>query len=179
MKNFRRTFILMMMLTLTAVALSAQTTGKEARKAKREARREARKLEQAIMDSLKMASYLDEEVNIGYGTVKRRHLSSSVSKVTVDDDAIGSCSNIAEYLMGKVPGLTVFQEGDGYRYQIRGANSFYGSTEPLFLVDGIETDNIDHINPLEVRSVEVLKDGSASIYGTRGANGVIMITTKR
>ena len=125
------------------------------------------------------SEYLDEVVVIGYGTVKRRHLSSSVSKVTVDDDAIGSCSNIAEYLMGKVPGLTVFQEGDGYRYQIRGANSFYGSTEPLFLVDGIETDNIDHINPLEVRSVEVLKDGSASIYGTRGANGVIMITTKR
>lgn len=178
MKNLRRIFIVMM-LTLTTTALSAQTTAKEARKAKREARRETRMLEQAIMDSLKMASYMDEEVNIGYGTVKRRYLSSSVSKVTVDENAIGSCSNIAEYLMGKVPGLTVYQEGDGYRYLIRGANSFYGSTEPLFLVDGIETDNIDNINPLEVRSVEVLKDGSASIYGTRGANGVIMITTKR
>ena len=81
--------------------------------------------------------------------------------------------------MGRVPGLSVYQEGDGYKYVIRGVSTLYGSSDPLFIVDGVETDNIDHISPRDVSSVEVLKDGSASIYGTRGANGVILITTKR
>ena len=62
---------------------------------------------------------------------------------------------------------------------IRGANSFYGSTEPLFVVDGSVVDRIDDINPREVKSIEVLKDGGAAIYGSRGANGVILITLKK
>lgn len=179
MKTMKRICTIILMMTITGTFLYAQTDSRMSRKEKREARREARILEKAIRDSLKIPGYQDEEINIGYGTVKRRQLSSSVSKVNVEGNDIGSYSNIAEYLMGKVPGLTVFHDGTGYKYMIRGVSSIYGSTDPLFLVDGVETENIDNINPRDIRSVEVIKDGSAAIYGTRGANGVIMITTKR
>ena len=136
-------------------------------------------MEKAIRDSLKLAGYFDEEINVGYGTVKRRYLTTSVSKVSPEDNQMGSYNNMGEYLMGRVSGLSVYKDGDGYKYVIRGVSTLYGSSDPLFIVDGVETQSIDHINPRDVSSVEVLKDGSASIYGTRGANGVILITTKR
>lgn len=178
MNSFTRTCLIILMTAVTVSSMCAQTS-RQSRKERREARKEARLLEKALIDSLKIAGYQDEEINIGYGTVKRRHLTSSVSKVSAEENQMGAYSNIAEYLMGKVPGLTVYQEGDSYKYMIRGISTLYGSTDPLFIVDGVEVDNIDTINPREVRSVEVLKDGAAAIYGTRGANGVIMITTKR
>ena len=69
-------------------------------------------------------------------------------------------------------------DGGTYSYQVRGVNSINSSTEPLFVVDGVVVSSIDYINPLTVKSVEVLKDASASIYGSRGGCGVIIITTK-
>ena len=87
-------------------------------------------------------------------------------------------TNIGEYLKGRVPGLMVTKLGTGYKYQIRGISSINSPTDPLFIVDGMEVANIDYINPNDVERVEVLKDASASIYGNRGACGVIVITTK-
>lgn len=88
-------------------------------------------------------------------------------------------TSIGEYLKGRVPGLQVMKTGSGYKYLIRGVSSINSPTDPLFIVDGVEVNDIDHINPNDVARVEVLKDASASIYGNRGACGVIIITTKR
>ena len=178
MKNIRRICMIITMVLITAAILPVQTSG-QSRKEKREARKEARMLEKAIRDSIRVNSYGNEDINVGYGRVKRRNLTTSVSKVPVDDNTLGSYTNIGEYLMGRVPGLSVSKVGDEYKYVVRGVNTIYGSTDPLFLVDGVEVTNIDFLNPRDVKSVEVLKDASASIYGTRGACGVILITTKR
>lgn len=150
------------------------------KKAERRARREARRVEQQIRDSLRRAGNLDEEINVGYGTTKRRNTTSAVSKVNVDEKQLGSYSDIGQYLRGRVPGLVVTKSGDGYKYTIRGVSTINGSSDPLFVVDGAVVSDISYLNPRDVKSAEVLRDGSAAaIYGTRGANGVILITTKK
>ena len=75
-------------------------------------------------------------------------------------------------------GLSVYKRGSTYKYVIRGINSINASTDPLFIVDGSAVNDISYLSPKDVKSVEVLKDASASIYGSRGACGVIIITTK-
>lgn len=145
----------------------------------RRIRREQRRAEKAVLDSIRMASYAEDSINIGYGYVKRRNLTNSVSKVSVKDTEIRGYSNIGEYLQGRVPGLIVTRSGGSYKYSIRGINSINSPTDPLFVVDGCIVMDISHLNPTDVKSVEVLKDASASIYGTRGACGVILITTRR
>ena len=152
---------------------------KEERQARRQERREVRLIEKALMDSLRMLSFERDSINVGYGYVKKKTLTSAVSQVSMDGNQVNSYNNIGEYLAGRVPGLLVRRTGSGYSYTIRGLNSINASTEPLFVVDGIEVMNIDYINPRDVKSVEVLKDASASIYGTRGACGVILITTRQ
>ena len=77
-----------------------------------------------------------------------------------------------------MPGLIVRKVGGSYKFTIRGINSINSSTDPLLIVDGCTVDDIDYLNPKDIKSVEVLKDASASIYGSRGACGVILITTK-
>ena len=177
MKN--RIHIIACLAVLSFLILPAGSSA-QTRKEKREARKEARMLERAIRDSLNLYEYADEEeVNVGYGKVKRRNLTTSVSKVDVEKENVTSYSHIGDYLMGRVPGVQVTKSGTSYKYVIRGLNSVNLSSDPLFIVDGVETMSIDYINPQDVQSVEVLKDASASIYGTRGANGVILITTKR
>ena len=81
-----------------------------------------------------------------------------------------------EYLRGRVAGVMVTPEN---KILVRGVNSINASTDPLILVDGVETTDLSVINPADVSSVDVIKDGSASIYGMRGANGVILITTRK
>lgn len=179
MKNILNTSLISILLLCCSTAMHTQEEQNISAKERRQARKEARKLERAVIDSLKYARYSDEDINIGYGTVKRRNLTTSVSKVSVEDNLMGSYTNIADYLMGRVPGLSVTKQGGGYKYTIRGINSINLSTDPLFIVDGVETMSIDYLNPRDIQSVEVIKDGSASIYGSRGANGVILITTKR
>ena len=82
--------------------------------------------------------------------------------------------NIYEYLRGRVPGVEVV----GTSIRIRGINSITGSNDPLILVDGMEFNDVSTLNPNEIESVDVLKDGTASIYGVRGSNGVILIKLK-
>lgn len=116
-----------------------------------------------------------DEINIGYGTIDSEKNTYSVSRLKSDDKTTTVYSNMYDYLRGRVPGVTVTANNF---IMIRGLNS-NNPTEPLILVDGVEVTNLDSIVPSTVSSVEVLKDGSASIYGVRGGNGVILITTKK
>ena len=117
----------------------------------------------------------DEDVNVGYGTVKKRDLSHPVSSLQVKGDEIRTYRDMYEYLEGRVAGVMVTT---GKRIIIRGVNTVNGSSDPLIIVDGAECQDLSTINPNDVKSVDILKDSAASIYGVRGANGVIVITTK-
>ncbi|MBQ2112774.1 MAG: TonB-dependent receptor plug domain-containing protein [Bacteroidales bacterium] len=152
---------------------------KAERQERREERRELRRLERAVRDSLRLRQMEEESINIGYGTISKKNLTTSVSQVKVRQEDVSSYANIGEYLSGRVPGLIVQKVGSTYKYSVRGINSINSSTDPLFVVDGAVVMDIDSINPRDIKSVEVLKDASASIYGTRGACGVILITTRR
>ena len=116
------------------------------------------------------------EVNIGYGTVRKDDLTSAVSSLQVKDSDIQNYRDMYEYLEGRVAGVMVTPDR---RIIIRGIGTINGSTDPLIMVDGYEVQDLSVINPRDVKSVDILKDGSASIYGVRGANGVILITTKK
>lgn len=116
----------------------------------------------------------DEEVNIGYGTTKRKNATTSISSLKVKQGS--GYSNIYDYIQGKFAGVDV----DGTTIRIRGERSILGGNDPLFIVDGVEVNDIGDISPDEVQSIDVLKDASSTaIYGSRGANGVILITTRK
>lgn len=138
-----------------------------------------RRKDRAILDSLRLARESQDSVNIGFGYIKKDDLTSSVSSVKVEGVEVSSYRDIGEYLQGRVPGLTVIKDGSRYRFLIRGVNTVNGTSEPLLIVDGVEVMDISFLNPRDVASVDVLKDASASIYGVRGAFGVIIITTKK
>jgi TonB-linked SusC/RagA family outer membrane protein len=131
-------------------------------------------------------SKLNEVVVIGYGTAKRSDLTGSVGQVNISDFQQAPVRSFDEALAGRVAGVQVTssegQPGSGIDITIRGANSLTQDNSPLYVIDGFATENFDNnsINPEEIESIDVLKDASATaIYGARGANGVIMITTKR
>ena len=127
--------------------------------------------------------YLDEVVVVGYGTQKKVNLTGSVSMVTSEDMASRPVSNMSSGLPGLLPGVTVVnatgQPGEsGTTIRVRGVGTI-GNANPLILIDGIEGD-LSTINPEDIESVSVLKDAaSASIYGARAANGVLLVTTKK
>ena len=130
---------------------------------------------------------LQEVVAIGYGSQKKKEVTGSVASVKAEDFNAGIKSNPVGLLQGKVAGLNISRTtsdptSTGYNIQIRGFSTLGQGTGsvPLYIVDGVPTTNIDNIAPDEIASMDVLKDGSAAaIYGTRGTNGVILITTKR
>jgi TonB-dependent starch-binding outer membrane protein SusC len=113
----------------------------------------------------------DELVDIGYGSIPRKNLTGTVGKIDGTNLKYASYTSIYDMIKGEVPGVQV----NGNSITIRGTGSIMSSTEPLFIVDGIAVDRISDISPAEVKSIEVLKGASASIYGSRGANGVILI----
>lgn len=113
----------------------------------------------------------DEVIDIGYGKVKKRNLTSNVSKIDGTNSKYSSYRSIYDMLRGEVPGVQV----NGTSIRIQGASSLTLSTEPLFVVDGVTVNSIDHILPQMVKSIQVLKGSSAAIYGSRGANGVLLI----
>lgn len=126
---------------------------------------------------------LDDVVVIGYGTARKGDLTSAVTSVKAEDFSQGKIGDAADLIKGKVAGLTIVKSsgapGEGSEIRLRGITSAgYGSIKPLILVDGIEGD-MNTVAPENIASIDVLKDASAAaIYGTRGANGVILITTK-
>lgn len=127
---------------------------------------------------------LDEVVVIGYGTMKKKDLTGSITTVNSKDLNIGSYTDPGQLLQGKVPGLVVVQNSDPNggvnSMTLRGASTLNGSTEPLYVVDGIPGVNLNLIPPADIESIDVLRDASATaIYGSKAANGVIIVTTKR
>ena len=114
----------------------------------------------------------DRMVNTGYEYFPAESLTSTVSVIEGDD--IVPYRDIYEMIQGKCAGVQV----TGRSITIRGKNYINLSTEPLFVVDGVAVEDVSHINPREVKNITVLKDSAASIYGVRGANGVILITLK-
>jgi TonB-dependent SusC/RagA subfamily outer membrane receptor len=116
----------------------------------------------------------NERVSIGYGTAERKDINSQVNKVSTMEDKYASYSNIYDMLKGAVPGLQVI----GKSVTIQGTGSPNSNNQPLLVLDGIIVSTIDDVQPTQVKSVEVLKGASASIYGSRGANGVILIHLK-
>jgi TonB-dependent SusC/RagA subfamily outer membrane receptor len=113
----------------------------------------------------------DETVNVGYGTMKKRDLTTSVGKIDGTNKKYASYQNIYDMIRGEIPGVQV----TGKSIMIQGPSSINLSTEPLFVVDGVIVSSIDDVSPQMVKSIEVLKGSSASIYGSRGANGVILV----
>lgn len=126
---------------------------------------------------------LDEVVVIGYQTIKRKDLTGSVASVRGEDVAVMPVANVAQALQGKLPGVNVTTQ-DGrpdatVSIRVRGGGSISQSNDPLILVDGITVKSLDDIPSDQVESIDVLKDASSTaIYGARGANGVILVTTK-
>ena len=121
------------------------------------------------------ASSEDDVLNIGYGNQMKDNSAYSISKLKIKEKEIASYNSIYDYISGRVPGVQVA----GTKIIIRGIGTNSGETDPLILVDGIQTSDISYLNPNNVADITVLKDASASIYGVQGANGVILITTKR
>lgn len=125
---------------------------------------------------------LDEVVVIGYGTQKKADLTGSVANVSAEKLNTQSNANIGQALQGKIAGVDIVSQGGnpgaGSRIMVRGIGTL-NNASPLFIVDGMYMTGIDHINPNDIASIDVLKDASsAAIYGSRAANGVIIVTTK-
>ena len=121
-----------------------------------------------------------ELVNWGYGFVKKRESLEISNGISGEDLVRSGYTNITMALQGRVPGLVVNQTGrpgQDAELNIRGTNSFYADQTPLFVVDGMVVESLDFLSVYDVDHIEVLKE--ASIYGSRGANGAILITTKR
>ncbi|HMG08378.1 MAG TPA: TonB-dependent receptor [Mucilaginibacter sp.] len=128
---------------------------------------------------------LNEVVVVGYGTQKKSDLTGSVSSVKSDDLILGgTTSSLGQAIQGKAAGVQVqqssFAPGGAISITVRGGNSINTSNSPLYVVDGFITDNGNLINPNDIDDIQILKDASATaIYGSRGGNGVILITTKK
>ncbi len=131
---------------------------------------------------LQSVTELETVVMIGYGTAKKRDLTGSIVSIKGEEVADKPNNNVLSSLQGKVAGLSVVNSGQpGLEpdVRIRGTISLY-QTKPLYVIDGIFSETMDFVNPNDIKSIEVLKDPSSlSVFGARGANGVILVTTKR
>jgi len=128
---------------------------------------------------------LDEVIVVGYGIQKKTEVTSSIAKVTADNFNKGFASNALQSIEGKVAGLQIVRTAGtdpnaSPRIRLRGTSSLNASSDPLIIIDGITGGDISSVAPEDIESMDVLRDGSAAaIYGTRGTNGVIIITTKK
>lgn len=130
------------------------------------------------------AKSLNEVVVVGYGSVKKSDLTGSVASVSNTTLLRGGKTNSAGALQGELSGVTITRSnnkpGGGYDIKIRGINSITASSSPLIVIDGVPGGNLDFVNPDDIEKIDVLKDASATaIYGSRGANGVVLVTTKK
>ena len=128
---------------------------------------------------------LDEVVVVGYGSVKKQNLTGSVSKITDDAMTERPIATLGEAFQGQLAGVSSASSGGGLpgselSIRIRGINTINGTSNPLYVIDGVPRDNMSDLNPSDIASIQVLKDASSTaIYGSRGASGVILIETKQ
>lgn len=126
-----------------------------------------------------------EKVEVGYGTQTQNEVTGSIASVDLGRQGARNVAHIEEMLQGRVAGVSVRRLPSGeFSVRVRGSGTFYGNGEPLYVVDGVQMPPgptaVRGINPRDVARIEVLKDASATaIYGVRGANGVILITTRK
>lgn len=141
----------------------------------------AAKLKIVLLEDTKK---LDEVVVVGYGSMKKRDLTGAITSVSSDDIEKRMSINVYEALQGQTAGVQIISNsgapGEGASIRIRGTSTFGDGVNPLYVVDGQPMEDIESINPNDIESMEVLKDAaSAAIYGSRSANGVILISTKK
>ncbi|MEL6649474.1 MAG: SusC/RagA family TonB-linked outer membrane protein [Bacteroidota bacterium] len=127
---------------------------------------------------------LDEVVVTGYGTQKAKEVTSAITSVKAEDFNGGNVNDPSQLLQGKVAGLAISRPGGnpngGFNIRLRGLSTVGANTQPLIIIDGVPGADLTTVDPQDIASIDVLKDGSASaIYGTRGASGVILVTTKK
>lgn len=127
---------------------------------------------------------LEEVVVIGYGTVKRRDVTTAVSSISTESLDERPIISAAQAIQGKAAGVNVYQPngtpGGEMVIRVRGTTSFNGSNSPLYVVDGVPVDNMNFLSPNDIADIQILKDASsAAIYGSRAANGVVLVTTKQ
>ncbi|WP_339751212.1 SusC/RagA family TonB-linked outer membrane protein [Algoriphagus aquimarinus] len=127
---------------------------------------------------------LEEAVVIGYGTQDKKEITSAVVAIKPEDFNKGNVSNPAQLLQGKVAGLSITRPGgnpnSGFNVRLRGLSTFGANSSPLIVLDGVIGASMDNVDPNDIQSIDVLKDGSAAaIYGARGSSGVILITTTK
>lgn len=140
--------------------------------------------EVAVINVATDAYVLDEFVSVGYGSMKKSDLTGAVASVKASDLQKTPSASVDQALQGKVAGVTVNansgQPGEGAIVRIRGIGTVMGSSAPIYVVDGMILDDISFLSPNDIASMEVLKDASSTaIYGSRGANGVIIVKTKK
>ena len=125
----------------------------------------------------------EELVSIGYGEVEKDKFTGSVASLSREDLEQRKVATTTEMIAGRVAGVYVVNTPNGQRLRIRGVHTIMGSKDPLYVVDGTplppDPSGIRFLNPNDIERIDVLKGAAASIYGSRGANGVILITTKR
>lgn len=139
-------------------------------------------LEISLREDVKM---LNEVVVIGFGTTTKKELTGSVTSVSKDELKSGNFSDPIQMLQGQIAGLNIARPdgGDptgGFEIQLRGLTTMKGGSGPLIVIDGVEGGTLSNLNPNDIETIDILKDGSAAaIYGTRGTNGVILVTTRK
>jgi len=138
----------------------------------------------SINVTLGAGKLLDEVVVVGYGTQKSKEITGSVASVGEEDFNVGNVVSVAQLLQGKVAGLTISKaNGDpngSVGVRLRGVSTIGQNADPLVVLDGVPGASLSNIDPQDIASIDVLKDGSAAaIYGTRGSSGVIIVTTKK
>ncbi|MBT8232058.1 MAG: SusC/RagA family TonB-linked outer membrane protein, partial [Saprospiraceae bacterium] len=134
--------------------------------------------------TLSAGALLDEVVVVGYGTQKTKEVTSAVTSIKAKDFNVGNVNTAAGLLQGKVAGLTISRSGGdpngSVGIRLRGLSTIGAQTEPLVVIDGVPGGSLSNIDPKDIESIDVLKDGSAAaIYGTRGSSGVILVTTRK
>jgi TonB-dependent starch-binding outer membrane protein SusC len=134
--------------------------------------------------ALKGGSFLEEVVVVGYGTLKSKEVTSSITSVKAEDFNRGNVNSPAQLLQGKVAGLSISRPGGDpngtFNIRLRGLSTVGANVQPLVIIDGVPGASLNSVDPNDIASMDVLKDGSAAaIYGTRASSGVILITTKK
>jgi len=122
--------------------------------------------------------FIDSEANrelaVGYGYINKRDLTYAVNHLEQQNNDFCNYANIFDLIRGRFSGVTI----RGSNIYIRGSGSFSGQTQALYIVNGVSVNSIDWIQPCQVKSIDILKDSNAAIYGARGGNGVVLIMTK-